>query len=234
MKKIHRFIIPGIQLEKTTRVSSREIAHQLKTVLKIAVGEQIIFCNGAGDEALGTLVSIDGSEVTIDSCEIARAKGEAPHEVTVYAAIVKRDNFELLAQKVVEVGATAIVPIITQRTIKTAINAQRIQTIVREAAEQAGRGILPHVLEPMDVKTALQTAKGAKFICQMDGAPFQAIPPIGDATPRSVFIGPEGGWENSELQFAKEVGVVPVSFSPLVFRAETAAIIAAHLLVTSK
>lgn len=231
--KTHRFIITNCALGGAMQIVDREVIHQIRTVLKLKINEKIIVCNGAGSEASGAITEITPDSVSL-SMETAHLVAAEPRtRVTMFAAIVKRDNFELIAQKAVEVGACTVVPIITRRTVKTAINRSRLQIIMKEAAEQSGRGIIPIVTDEVELATAIQSASGAKFFCDMGGTPVSDLGPI-DSDERSIFVGPEGGWDTAERELAVQQGCQVISFGDLTYRAETAAIIAAHWAVITK
>ena len=232
--KVHRFIIEGVEFSAELRVADRGIIHQAFAVLKLREGESVVVCDGRGSEALGVIAEVSKDALVIRLAAPHASELEPGVSVTLYAATLKRDNFELIVQKAVEVGATRVVPIITRRTIKTGIQMARLAIIMKEAAEQSGRGILPEISMPMNFSEALLdiSPEADNFICNADGAHFSEIV-FESAKPRSIFIGPEGGFENQEVTDAAFAGLRTVSFGPLVMRAETAAIVATHWAVNS-
>lgn len=231
--KIHRFIIKDLVFTETLHISDREIVHQARTVLKLREGETIAVCDGRGMEAVGSVSVADKDSLVVALGAPYRVAAEPEAQVTLYAAVVKRDNFELIVQKAVEVGATRIVPLITRRTIKTGIHRARLETIMREAAEQSGRGILPEITDPIEFADALaelpRDTRG--FFCNNGGTAASGITSI-DQRQRAIFIGPEGGWDDSEVAAAAAAGLTTIGFGTLVLRAETAAVIATYWAVT--
>lgn len=212
MKKVHRFVLPP------------EIAHQVRDVLKMRVGEQIDVTDGEGNEGRATIASMEkGVEVEMD--RFMPSATEPTGHVALYCSILKRENFEWVIQKATEVGASEIIPITSARTVKLGVKLERWQTIAREAAEQAGRGVVPTVREPMTLKEALAKAEGAKIFFDVEGEMAGRT----KADRVSLFIGPEGGWDADEVAAAKEAGCVIASLGSLVLRAETAATIATYL-----
>ena len=142
MKKIHRFLLPA------------DLSHQIRDVLKMEAGEVVDLMDGQGMEARAKIISTDGAvEVEIDS--LRHNQSEPTIKVILYCAVLKKENFELVVQKATEVGASEIVPIISERTIKTGLKRDRLQKIVNEAAEQSGRGVVPTIHEAMTFKQAL-------------------------------------------------------------------------------
>ena len=79
--------------------------------------------------------------------------------MTLYCAVLKRENFEWVVQKCTELGIRAIIPIVTTRTVKTGLKMDRLRIIAKEAAEQSGRGIIPVINNPLEFDRALEEAK---------------------------------------------------------------------------
>jgi len=232
--KVHRFIILDVEFSAELQVSDRGIIHQAFAVLKLREGESVILCDGRGMEALGVIAEVSKDALVVRLEAPHASESEPGVSVTLYAAVVKRDNFELIVQKAVEVGATRIVPIITRRTIKTGIQMARLEIIMKEAAEQSGRGILPEIVQPMNFGEALLdiSPEADNFICNAGGEHFGNVV-FETAKPRSIFIGPEGGWDDQEATDAAFAGLKNISFGSLMMRAETAAIVATHWAVNA-
>ena len=143
---------------------------------------------------------------------------------------MKKENFEIAVQKAVEVGVKEIVPIITARTVKFGLNKERLEKIIKEAAEQSGRGILPNLNEAIDFDKAIIEAKNKNEVNLF----FQiGYPPLGHSMSKfkkiGVFVGPEGGWTEEETKIAQSNGFTLVGLGKTILRAETAAIIASYL-----
>ncbi len=229
--KIHRFIGDFDLSQASLLIKDAELAKQMRSVLKLHTGEKIILSNGKGDEALCELGGYGKDAVSITILEKRTNESEPPSHVILYCAILKRENFELVAQKATEIGVKEIVPLITRRTIKLNLNLERLEKIVREAAEQSGRGVVPLIHQPMEFEAAVAQAQAnsANIIFQPNenvvDQKNMSTGPIG------LFIGPEGGWDDMEITLAKESGIVPQSLGALVLRGETAAIIASYLFV---
>ena len=126
-------------------------------------------------------------------------------------------------------GISTIVPITTERTVKTGLNVKRLETIIREAAEQSGRGIVPTLAPHLTLKDALATCnpKEALFFDLSGSLPTKSeFHHAG-----SLFIGPEGGFTPSEVDLARKNGCTIASLGPLTLRGETAAIVGSYLVV---
>ncbi|MBI1998741.1 MAG: 16S rRNA (uracil(1498)-N(3))-methyltransferase [Parcubacteria group bacterium] len=211
-----------------------DIVHQITRVLRLEVGEYIVLCDGAGHEAEGEISSIGKNEVQVNLGEKYKNENDPLQRIVLYLAVLKRENFEYAAEKATETGAAKIVPVISARTIKTGLNTERVRKIMKEAAEQSGRGIVPQLSEPMAFTDALQNAAGNDdnlFFHTVGGGALEFKRERGAITKSriGVFIGPEGGWSDDEAGLAKDAGFIIASLGPLTLRAETAATIATYL-----
>lgn len=235
----HRFIIPQVDLNsETITIVDSGILHQLKDVLKIAVGEEIVIADGEGGEARAAVVSFSPGVGVASVIARQKNKNESSIPVAVYCAVLKHDNFDLVVQKATEIGVQKIVPIITQRTVKRGVNEDRLQKIAKEAAEQSGRGVVPIVEEPVVFDKILEEVKaadGLKIFLDADGERLNSGE-IGKIAPEKVaiFVGPEGGWTPAERERAQTAGCVVRSLGKLILRAETAAIVASYEAVNAQ
>lgn len=228
MKKAHRFIGKFEISADRLLLRDPDIIHQIRTVLKLHVGEQILLADGGGTEALAEISSIaaNGIEVGI----VARREAAEPkRNVTLYCAVLKRENFELVVQKAVECGVHKIVPVITARTVKLGVKTDRLIKISQEAAEQSGRGIVPEVTEPIKFNAALKIASehDVNYFFDAGGEDFSRPKLLSGIV--GVWIGPEGGWEDFETEAARQNNFIVSSLGRLVLRAETAATVAVYL-----
>lgn len=228
--KLHRFIDNFDLKQKEITITQFEIVHQLTHVLRIKKGDHLILCNGEGSEAEVEIVDVGKTELHAKVCQLHTSIVEPRHQVTLYAAIIKGEHFELLAEKAVEVGVHRIVPIITARTVKLNLKLDRIQKIMKEAAEQSGRGRVPVIDEPLSFKEALQESKenDKNFFCDFSST-FYSSALVSDVVKIGCFVGPEGGWDDKERELATQELLVPMSLGNFVFRAETAGIIVSYL-----
>ncbi len=211
----------------------KEMVHQMSHVLRLQVGDELILSDGDGREALGAVVHIDKRALTISLQERPHQTPEPKRSVTLYAAVLRRETFEILVQKAVECGATRIVPLITKRTVKRGLKMDRVRAIAKEAAEQCGRGRVPEVAEPLTFDTAVASMGETQvhYFCEIGAGPIADINVPADRI--GIFIGPEGGWDDAEIALAEQHDMTTVGLGDLVLRAETAATIATYLLCHS-
>ncbi len=229
--KIHRFIGPIDISKAKIEIRDQELVHQINRVLKLRVGEQIIFGDGKGSEALSVLETVSKSLIEAKVISHTQNENEPAKSVTLYLAILKKDNFELAIQKAVEVGIARIVPVLTERTVKIGVNEERMKTIIREAAEQSGRGIVPELAEVVTFEQALAECQADEtFFFDLTGESFEQTT---TAQATALFIGPEGGFTPEEVTVAKEKGCLIANLGPLTLRGETAAIVASYRIIHS-
>ncbi len=197
------------------------IHNQLRHVLRVQPGTQLIVLDNEGNERLMEVVNVERRDTTARVMEVRPAPAEPVVAVTLYQCVLKSDNFEWILQKGTELGVTTVVPVISNRTIarsgKVLQNKQaRWDAIVREAAEQSGRGGLPVVAPTRSFAEILASATGTRLLPweEAEGSPglletlAQAAQPLAAV---SILIGPEGGLEANEVEQAKVAGWQVVS-----------------------
>jgi 16S rRNA (uracil1498-N3)-methyltransferase len=227
--KIQRFI--GNFAWDNDQVSTEDdhLLHQLHSVLKCKVGQQFMLSDGKEKEALVTLSLLTKKEAAFNINTLqTRAEGFS-HNVHLFVSILKRDNFEWIAQKAVECGVTSITPLLCDRTIKTKISEERLTKIMHEATEQSDRIKLSTLHPTTSFNEAITTLIKSKI-------PFYIADKEGVSTPAlttkevALLIGPEGGFTPEEKKYAEAHGGHTLSLGETTLRAETAAIVGTFLL----
>ncbi|HLD34900.1 MAG TPA: RsmE family RNA methyltransferase, partial [Patescibacteria group bacterium] len=212
-------------------IANGEIVHQIKDVLKLKKDERIMLGDGNGRKAEAEIVGLGKYEVEVFVIKVLEGENEPNNQVSLYCAILKRENLELAVQKAVEAGVYKIVPILTERTIKVKINRPRLKKIIKEAVEQSERSVMPLLREPLDLEEAINDCASNNLNIFFDpgGKSVSALPRMKKPSNVGIFIGPEGGWSEKELALAKDKGLKIVSLGKTILRGETAAIIGAYL-----
>lgn len=226
MKKIHRFLLPAISASPTIELLEAEVVHHIKNVLKLTPGEDcIVFCDG-GNDYLCEIQEVNKTSIVLRVKEVISQK-TIPQELTACVSITKRDTFELLVQKLTELGIKEIVPIISERTVKQALRIDRLQKISDEALEQSGGSNRVSIREPQPLQSALEEFTALPSYCfDMDGEKLEH-----STSPAVFYIGPEGGWSDTEHALFSKYGIKNYSLGGTTLRTETAAIIATHTLI---
>lgn len=229
--KVHRFI--GIFDFAQDRVVLDDVAlvHQITNVLHLRVGEHVMLCDGQGHDVDAVITRTSGLEVEVQIETVHQNTNEPTQQVTLYCAVLKKENFDLVVQKAVEVGVSEIIPVISARTVKQQLRYDRLAKIMREATEQSGRGRVPTFHEAFSFRVAIAHAGTLgsfgtrQLFFDSSGVRFQSS----TEEKIGIWIGPEGGWTSNEIIMARDAGFTITTLGPRTLRAETAAIVAGFL-----
>jgi 16S rRNA (uracil1498-N3)-methyltransferase len=219
-----------------------ELAHQLRDVLHLQVGEQVVLLDNSGDELLATIASASKSAVHVRLIERRTGKSESPVRIILCQGLLKSARFEWVLEKGTELGVSVFSPVLCRRSLSGLGDAgtsklQRWQRIITEAAEQSGRARLPALLPARPLLRALNDIPpGALALMPWEeeraltlrdalrSPSDQLLPARHNQTTVVLFIGPEGGLTADEVNQAQQHGVQVVSLGSRILRAETAAL----------
>ena len=207
--------------------SDEELINQLKNVLRMKAGNEVVLCDGKLNEALCMIEDLSKAGVVSKIMNVYKNEKEFKSDIVFYCSILKRENFELAIQKAVELGVKKIVPVIASRTVKFGLKRDRLEKIIKEASEQSGRGILPILSDSLGFGDAVADAAGndINLFFELGGSPLDQLKPdLIRFKKIGVFIGPEGGWGKEEVDLADASNFKKISLSPFTLRGETAAI----------
>ena len=207
-----------------------EDARHIGRVLRCRTGEELTLCDGRGTDARCRILSIGPDAVELQVEEKRPSAAEPPVFVTLYQALPKGDKLELIVQKAVELGAAAVVPVLTRycvsRPDEKAMEKkrERLQKIAREAAKQSGRGRVPEIRPLVGFPQALaEMARDVRGIFFYEKARNPLGPALeGFPDSLSLMVGAEGGFSEEEAQAAREAGLYPCTMGPRILRCETA------------
>ena len=213
-------------------------ARHIAGALRMTAGERLTLCDGKGTDCDCVITAVERERVTLQVEALSPTTAEPTLSVTLYMGLPKGDKMELIIQKAVELGVTAIVPVATSRCIvkldgKDAAKKQtRWQKIADEAAGQSGRGILPTVETPISWKQALARFEQENVLLCYEGggAPIGRLVTPAD-TAVSLVVGPEGGFDPAEVQAVTAVGGRIATLGPRILRCETAPLAAIAVLM---
>jgi 16S rRNA (uracil1498-N3)-methyltransferase len=218
------------------RVEGDEFSH-LTHVMRRGAGDEIRVVDGNGH---AYDVRIESLERRCAHCTIMR-RHEQLHEpachVTVASALLKNgSSFDFLVEKCTEVGVSAFVPLLTERTIPRHAKTERWQKIALAAMKQCGRSVLPGVTAPSKFQDYLARVPAGSLrliLHEKESGPALGGYFAGGTGPAHVnlCVGPEGGFSDAEITLAVAAGWEPAYLGPRRLRAETAAIVAAVLVL---
>ena len=233
---MHHFFAEPSQVQADRIAITGQDVNHIKNVLRIKPGEEILISDGTGRDYRCRVESLDSVQVEAAILEILEEGRELPSRIWLFQGLPKSDKMELIIQKAVELGAAAIVPVTTRNTVvkldarKEEAKRKRWQAIAESAAKQSKRSLVPQVLEVMSLKEAFSYVEDHGFSVRLipyekeEGmeATARALKEVGPGQDIAVFIGPEGGFEQEEINLALERGVLPVSLGKRILRTETA------------
>lgn len=227
MSKIHRFFVDQkLSLGKNTISDDATVDHMI--VVRIEEAERVILFNGDGFDYDGNITK-KGRMPEVEILEKRKNKNEPAAPIHLYLSILKRENTELALEKAIELGATDFTPILSERTVKTGIKQERLEKIARSASEQSGRGIIPKIHAQITLKEALEKVSKNTTILFFDTVEHKnGKADWGNKNPQALFVGPEGGWTDTERDLARAHSAHFIQLVPTVLRGETAAIIATY------
>lgn len=240
---MHRFFIaPELVKDMGVYLSlPRELAHQVRDVLRLNLGERLILLDNQGNEILAAVESSSRAGVIVQLLERHAGKAASPIRILLCQGLMKAARFEWILEKGTELGVAAFLPVLCQRSTAGlqetgTAKIQRWQRIIQEASEQCGRSTLPELQAARPLARALgDIPTGALAIMPWEEDRGQSLRDVlagvrmrvaGVVIPQTVllFIGPEGGLTAEETSLARRHGVQVVTLGARILRAETAAL----------
>ena len=226
-----RFFVDAAQMQGKFIVLEGENAAHAR-VLRLKNGEQVLVCDGQGNECLCTVSDVAAEQVSLVVSQMQRSQSEAAVAVSVYMAFPKGDKLEHVIQKATELGAREIVAFPAARSVSRPDakslhkKAERWQKIAASAAEQSGRGIVPQVVVLDGYKQALERAAEADlsilFYENEQATTLHMALAQQPFTSIALITGPEGGLEEAEVALARDKGARICTLGKRILRCETA------------
>lgn len=229
----HFFVSPDQIDEKYVTITGGDVNH-IKNVLRMKIDEELLISNGQDKDYYCKIESVSDDEIKAVILDEEFEGTELPTELYLFQGLPKSDKMELIIQKAVELGVKEIIPVATKRCVvklddkKEASKIKRWQAISESAAKQSRRTIIPEVSSVMSFKEAINRAK--EF--ELGIIPYEnfkdmtetkeVLKKVQKGIKIGIFIGPEGGFEESEIQYALENGIYPISLGKRILRTETA------------
>ena len=231
---MYQFFVPSENIQGNRIVITGDDVNHIKNVLRMKVGEEIAVSNGEDGKEYRCGIASIGDEIVCTLRFIKEDGVELPTKITLFQGLPKADKMELIVQKAVELGAYEVVPVsmacsivkLDDKKQKTKIT--RWQSIAEAAAKQSKRSIIPQIQPVMTMKQALSYAKEMDMLfvpyeladdMEKTRELFEEVKPgqhIG------FFIGPEGGFDEAEIQLALDSGAHPITLGKRILRTETA------------
>lgn len=230
------FVEPGqINIDDKSVIILGSDVNHIKNVLRMRVGEEISVSNGLdGKEYRCGILALEEERVLCELRFIKEDGVELSGKVYLFQGLPKADKMELIIQKAVELGVYQIIPVSTKRCVvklddkKAKSKVQRWQTIAEAAAKQSKRGMIPKIAEPMSFGEAIKLASAMDVklipyeLAEGMDKTKEIISNLQPGQSIAVFIGPEGGFEEAEIEKALSDGIEPITLGRRILRTETA------------
>lgn len=238
---IPRFFIEQKIAEDASHVVVHDasIAHQVAKVLRKKEGSEIMILDGSGFEYLCVIASLSKKELDVEIIEKKKNTNDPIRQVALFQSIIKKDKMEWVFEKCTEIGVSEFTPILAEHSVKLRINPERSLHIIREATEQSRRGKIPALRDMVPLHKALSEAVSdtskLTIVAHNDGE-YEHISDVlakeKENCPVNLFIGPEGGFSEAEIDLFKKHKCLFVSLGKTTLRSETAAIAASLFAVS--
>ncbi|HLC28953.1 MAG TPA: RsmE family RNA methyltransferase [Dehalococcoidia bacterium] len=240
---LRRFFVPPGSLRARNVTLGPDLAHRLGRVLRLKRGGHILLSVGGARDYEVQLTGVSPYAITGVVISEREAPPEPQLKLVLYQSLIRANRFDLVLEKGTEIGVSRFAPVIAARSQvqgngePSTPRSERWERIVIEAAEQCGRGRLPIVDPALPFESAVRQARGLKVL-PFEGERRRGISAyLGGLSRRpdtvSLFIGPEGGFDDAEVERAREAGAEIVSLGPRILRSETAGIVAAALVLNA-
>ena len=232
---MHHFFVEPSKIQGNHIFIDGPDVNHIRNVLRMNPGEEVNVTDGTGEKVYRCAIASIGEDKVELNIMWAQEKGmELPSKIYLFQGLPKSDKMELIIQKAVELGVYEIIPMATARAVvkldqkKAAAKVKRWQAISESAAKQSKRLLIPEVKEPVKFSEALKLASDLdvrlipyELAEGMDGT-RRIIQSVKPGQSVAVFIGPEGGFEEAEVELAKEAGFQAITLGRRILRTETA------------
>ena len=230
---MYHFFVSEEQINGENAYIEGSDVNHIANVLRMKPGEELLISVKGDWDYLCKIVDIETDRVNLKVLESMEQR-ELPVNITLLQGIPKSDKLEMIIQKAVELGVSEIIPVKTKRVVvkidekKADTKVNRWNAIAESPAKQSKRSIIPKVSEPMSIDNALEIVKdfGVKLIPYENADGIDKTRKILDSMDKTkniaVFIGPEGGFEEAEVERIKNSGFEVITLGKRILRTETA------------
>jgi 16S rRNA (uracil1498-N3)-methyltransferase len=231
-----RFYAPRLDTD-LVRLDGDE-AHHLANVLRLRAGDEVALFDGRGVERRGRVETVGRREVQVRVLDVAIPTAEPRVAITLAQAALKGDRMDAIVRDATMLGVVAVQPLVTRRTVvpRSAVASERLRErlhrIAIASAKQCRRAVVPEIRPAVPFDEWVASARGAYLLVEPGGHPAQAgrysvseilDRPAPDAA--IVVVGPEGGWDETEVQAAARAGCVQLTLGARTMRADAAPLV---------
>lgn len=238
----HFFTEPSQVRGSQIYIEGADVNH-MKNVLRLRLGEQVGISDGRGTDYVCEVKGYEENAVVLEILSFEESYSELSSKIYLFQGLPKGDKMDLIVQKAVELGVFEVIPVATRRCVvkldekKAEKKTGRWNTISLSGAKQSGRSMIPMVKQAMGFTQALQYAEKLDVLlipyemaAGMDKTK-QILSSLKAGQSIGVFIGPEGGFDEEEVQKAAAAGAVPITLGKRILRTETAGLAVLSILM---
>ncbi len=206
-----------------------QVYNHITRVLRNSVGDHLYIIDGRGHIIYARLEEISKHAVYCSAVQVEATQNELPVRVTLAVGLIKQQRYELMVEKLTELGVQSIQPLITQRVVRKGFRRNRLEKKSIAAMEQSMRAFLPEILDPIDLQELLRNTGQSEVYVAAQAAKDKSLIDLSSKRVYDsiiILIGPEGGWSSAELSLFTEHNLQFFHLGSRRLRTETAAIAA--------
>ncbi len=239
---MHKFFVQRRKFFEDTAVIEGDDVKHIYKVLRLEDGEKVSINDCQGREYLGKIEDVNKTKVTVKLLEELPVNNESPVNIYLYQGLPKSSKMDLIVQKATELGVKEITPVVTERVVvKSELGefkkVDRWNRIALEACKQCKRTLIPSINTPIEFEELISKLESMDLIA----VPYENETGFGiknlinevkhEVKNIAIIIGPEGGFEEEEIERLKASGAYIVTLGPRILRTETAGFVCASLLM---
>jgi len=225
---VHRILINVDKIDDSRVVVEGPEVQHLVRVLRAKKGDEVVAFDGQGQQWTAQIEELDNNQVHLHLGETQKTSLESPLAITLGIGVTKGDKLDVMVRMATELGVQVISPLYTHRSVPSDMGdakRQRLRRIALEACKQSRRNHLPQVNDPVALSSFLEGSDASStrlILWEQEGTLLSETLQTPPPKKVSVLIGPEGGWEESEIKEAQEHGFQCIHLGPRILRTETA------------
>ena len=232
---MNRFFGKSENISDDTIIIDGNDVNHIRNVLRMHRGDKLIVTGGNNRDYVCSVREYEDDKVCLDIVDEIAADRELPAEIYLFQGLPKGDKMELIIQKCVELGVHAVIPVAMKRCVvklddkKADAKIKRWQAISESAAKQSGRSVIPKIMDVMTFDNAIRYVNDNSMngiipyeLAEGMEASRRAIESVKPGMKVAVFIGPEGGFDLSEVEKAVDAGMQSISLGRRILKTETA------------